>query len=271
MANKYLEKLASPRWIKHLRDLNKNSPKLVEEAAQKILPHVPQKTREIANLGSGGSQIADLVVHPKGGAVVRKTPILRNWAPSTIRDAEARAYEQRDFWNHIGEVANRRGQEGQLAHLKGYEGPINYHQYSPPKKKEGGAAIWDKYLRLQNKKDSIGKSLREVPVGTPERSALSKEFHLAGQRTDTQYRHVHHLEPKLSPETNGILEEVKKSYPDLWDRRHANFVGNKIVDLEPVHSVHQTYKDIFGVTPVGAPKDLKGYSKRFFHGRLDQR
>ncbi len=248
-----------------MRDLNNNSPKLVEEAAQKILPHVPQKTREIANLGSGGSQIADLVVHPKGGAVVRKTPILRNWRRETTSDAIHRAIDQRGFWNHIGEVSQGKGQ---FAHLKGYDGPINYHQYSPPKRKEGGKAIVDKYRRLQKERDSLVMEARKRPW-TPERRPLYQKLSRVDERTDIQYSHIHNLPPKLDAETEAILAKVREEYPSVWDLRHSNFVGNKIVDLEPRRGVYQRYDDPNGFyTPRGAMKDPIGYSKKFFHSGL---
>lgn len=273
MANKYLEKIASTRWVRYLREVNKQSPELVGRAVQKLLPNVPPKTREITNLGVGGSQVADLVVHPRGGAVVRKTPLLENWNPGTIRNAVDDSLEQRKLWEHIGEVSQGRGQ---FAHLKGYDQYSNYYQYSPPKKKEPGRAMVDRYKRLRRLGGSIRKSYIKahgLGASPEELSRIARRGLRVENLTDQQYSHLYHMEPKLTEETQEILRVVKQTYPDLWDLRHLNYVGNKIVDLEPSRALRNKYPANYGVlkyTPEEALRDPEGYSKRFFHGGSDK-
>ncbi len=253
MSNKYLEKIAAPKWVKYLRELP--SPKL-EGAVLSIKGKVPNKVREISRVGKGGFQKADLVYHPKHGLSVRKTQLGHDFSKE-IQDelVTSRADQHIGLWNKIKELS--RG-KGQFAHIQGSDGAVYYQQYINPGKKDPYSMLLkrDKSIRARLAEMDKGGTKAELMADKRYKGLSIKEILESRNRErsklDTQLDRVisaRHYGMKnkggLNPETVEVLKKVESPFsasvlgPDpeaIGDLRYANFVGRlkgngKLVDI----------------------------------------
>jgi hypothetical protein len=247
-------KVAAPRWIRELA-----SGKMTTNAAARLMGKVPDKVREIRQLGHGGEQVADLVFHPSHGVVVRKVPLVESAAIPAIRREIGVTKRRMGLWEDLKRIT---GGKGEFAHIKeqsGRGGLTSYYEYSTPHAREFGPRLPEAYEKARARTDRLFEARDELPRG----SAASKAIHLKAMSSDRRQqaiREMMHRQPPLSPETEATLGQLKKTYPRLHDIRPANIVGGKLVDVTP--GGEKTLKTIY--TEKRPPVPAAAYSKKLF-------
>lgn len=224
------EKRAAPRWVKELRggkDLGKS---FVEKLKSLGLPE-----RTVRHLGTGASQIAEEVLHPHYGRVVRKTPLIRH--PGYTKEYLQEAQDTLSHWKKLYGIT---GGKGPFAHLKGSKGHVGYYEMATPGKKDYGPRLDRLYDKLETQGRSAGRKMMKAEENTPEWKALHKRFVELDKRKDNIRKAMYSVE-NITPEQRKYVELAKSKGLPMGDLRPANIVGGKIVDFQtgypPIHAV----------------------------------
>ena len=242
-----LIKFAKPRWVKEFARL---SPKDQQRLLNKV---VGPGDREVKRLGKGGERLSDLVVN-RHGLEVRKVPLLRQASRKHIRSMESSRDAQREAEFKLREIAKGKGD---FAHIRRTDGNKTYYDYAPGDLTN--KSFVKEFDRLKARKRLLRRQSRRA-----KRPEAKHRLDMEAMAVNSKLNRLHNdaFSPvTLSPGSEKILDELRKTYPKLYDVRKSNVVGGKLVDFAPGTQKGIRF-DVFNETlPI---KSKEGFSRQHY-------
>ena len=192
--------------------------------AAKIAP----RERMVTRLGSGGSNHADLVFHPKFGPSVRRSPKRPTEDLPFAPDTKARKL--------LMKIQKKRKNTGFAKILDVEPSGISFSEVVPNRPTKN-------FVKLQNKVKELQAAQRQIRVdakaGLGPNEVAARKAALA--KKIQKYQFLHHLEKRkrqvLKPSTVKTVNELKQYFPDMYDYNGAhNNMSGKIVDFSTVRN-----------------------------------
>ncbi|NDE15832.1 hypothetical protein EBZ80_12965 [bacterium] len=194
--------------------------------SQKKLKGVWQGEREIRRVGSGGTQNADLVLHPRHGVVVRKHARAGIMNPESVSVHAARMKDAQD----------RIGPKGFARVYEIAPGGVSYHEYV--KGSNDAAKVKKRSEWVAKEWQKVDESREWTPTKRDKERAKKAD---GNARADRSLRlakasgHINMRELKATKDQEAMMDYLDKKGYFTRDLRPANKVGGKFVDYQVEH------------------------------------
>jgi hypothetical protein len=221
----YILKKASPKWVELFQNLS-------PEDQRKILDMRPRE-RTVRPLGKGSSNVADLVVNPKYGLSVRKLMRIIGADKDLVDVSYEHRKKQLRAEARLKEIA---GGRGPFAHLLGVEGiknrnleQLGFDEGIPNAKAYYDFAKGDVHPDLKWADRRIAQLDKRLGRGWQWRAR-----HHGLESELEKIENIYRGEQDLGVFGNAVRAKMEDEGYRMWDVRHPNIVGGKVVDFEGI-------------------------------------
>ena len=218
--NNHILKKASPKWVSLFENLS-------PEDQRRILAMRPRE-RTLRPLGKGSSNVSDLVVHPQHGLSVRKIMKIIGDYKKLIENSVDHRTGQLRAETRLKELA---GGGGPFAHLLGVE-RIKNTNLARLGFDEG---VPNAKAYYEFAKGDVHPDLKWADMRAKELSNRYGEQWYYNPRFKDDYNKIVSIyrdERNLGPLGESIKKKMQEEGYPMWDLRHPNIIGGKVVDFE---------------------------------------